>query len=758
MSDFYRTRGFRGALFGCCACGALIGAPTAAHAQTEPAEPLAQSDTQIEDIVVTARRRAESLQDVPATVVAVTADQLAESGAQRLTDIQSVVPGLVFKNFGPGLSVISLRGSGNRLGAGSTVGVFQDGVNLGGSQLSKGAIDLERVEVAKGPQSTLYGRATMAGAINFVTKNPTNDFEGAAEIGIGGSSAGDEMLWHGRLILSGPLVSDTLLARLVISRDKRDGFLHDPVTDWRGMGYDRTFVRGKLLWSPTPDLDVSLTAEFTRDEPTLGAAYTYVDPPNTQIPFAPSSGPNAWDYTAKPLFFGKDFWDTRFTTKPYGKLRDNSYFLQVDWRTPIGTLTSTTAISKYSQDGQNDVDMSQYPVVEFQYPGNGKRFNQELRLAGGDRLRYLVGLYYLRTRGFIGQNIVFGPGASGYIAGLTAQYQPTDQTLHSYAGYFDLDYDISDQFSISGGLRFGRDKIEQTNQVVWTTRAGTVVNVFGPFTRDVDFNTYEGNVSASYKINPDALVYVRYGRGTRPGGLNNGNSVAIASLPYDPEYVDAFEIGAKATLFDGHLRTNAALFYNQYHDLQVGRNQAIGNPPAVFNTTANAAGARSFGLDLDGELVVADGLKLSFGYTYNDAKITDFVLSGATSAREDLSGLPILRSPKHSGNVALRYAHEFGDGSEFSLGSSFYFSSRYANDYIVPPTTGLPIQLFETKPYQTVGLTASYKTGPWELSGYVNNLFNEQYLASGSANFYNQLTFGIPGEPRTFEVTLKVNF
>ncbi len=745
-------------MFGCCAFAALMGAPSAAHAQTEPADPAASPNSQIEDIVVTARRRAESLQDVPASVVAVTADQLAETGAQRLTDIQSMVPGLVFKNFGPGLSVVSLRGSGNRLGSGSTVGVFQDGIVLSGSQLAKGAIDLERVEVAKGPQSTLYGRATMAGAINFVTKDPTTDFEGSAEIGIGGSSAGSEKLWHGRLILSGPLVTDTLLGRLVISRDKRDGYLHDPVTDWRGLGYNRTFVRGKLLWTPTPDIDVSLMAEFTRDKPTLGAAYTHADPPNTQVPFAPSSGPNAWNYTTNPLFFGNDFWDTRFTNKPQGKLHDDSYVLQVDWRTPIGTLTSSTALSKYSQDGQNDVDMSQYPVIEFQYPGNGKRFNQELRLAGGDSLRYLVGLYYLRTNGFVGQNIVFGPGASGYISGLTAQYQPSDQTLHSYAGYFDLDYDLTDQLSVSGGLRFGRDKIEQTNQVVWTTRAGMVVNVFGPFTRNVAFNTYEGNISLSYKLNSDALIYARYARGTRPGGLNNGNSVAIASLPYDPEYVDAFEIGTKATLFDGHLRTNAAFFYNKYHDLQVGRNQAIGNPPAVFNTTANAAGARSFGLDLDGELVVADGLKMTFGYTYNDAKITNFIIDAATTAREDLSGLPILRSPKHSGNIGVRYGHEFGDGSEFSLGGSFYFSSRYANDYIVPPTTGLPVQLFNTEPYQTIGLTASYKKDPWEISAYVSNLFNEQYLASGSANFYNQLTFGIPGEPRTFEVTLRVNF
>ena len=648
-----------------------------------------------------------------------------------------------------------MRGSGNRLGGQITVGVFQDGIFLSNSQIAKGPIDLQRIEIAKGPQSTLYGRATMAGAINMVTANPTDEYFASVDVGAGGSSVFNERLWHAKAILSGPLFGDRLLGRLAISREQRDGYVVDPVSGARGLSYDRSFARLKLLYRVNENLDVKFTGEILEDHPVHGASFFNQPAPTNQIPGAKFSGAGAFDYVRNPIDFGESIWDTRFTRQLTAKLFDQNFNLEVGWDTPIGTVTSMTNYSINKSYSETDLDGTQYKVIEYRYPSNETRSSQELRLAGGDRLKYLGGVFFLRTDSASETSIGFGPGATSWASNIAVQYTPSQNHLKSYSAFLQLGYDITDQLNLTGGVRYGADKLVATANTQTFSPAGIRTIVFGPFQRGAEFNAIQGNIVGTYHFAPDILTYASYSRGDRPGGLNNGTNAIIASATFQPEQVDTFEVGFKATMLDRRLRTNIALFDNSYNNMQVSRNQAFGS--LIINTTANAAKAKARGLDSEITVVINPQFRITAGYSHINAKITDFELTAASLATQSLKGQRILRAPKDSGTIGIAYTNQVGPG-DLNLGASYYFSGSYANDYLVPPTLGMPIQNGDTDAYGTLGLTASYSVGPWEVSAYVNNLLKAQYVAAAGNNYYNQLNYAFPGEPRTFEISLKRTF
>jgi len=723
--------------------------------QPPAAEKNVQQAGAIEEVVVTTRRREESLQQVPAAVQAITGATLAEAGIRKTTDIQALVPGLVFRSFGGNQPIISMRGSGNRLGGQITVGVFQDGIFLSNTQIAKGPIDLQRIEIAKGPQSTLYGRATMAGAINMITANPTDEYVASIDVGAGGSPVFNERLWHAKAILSGPLVGDRLLGRLVISREQRDGYVVDPVSGARGLSYDRSFARLKLLYRVNENLDVKFTGEILEDHPLHGASFFNQPAPTNQIPGAKLSGAGAFDYARNPIDFGNSIWDTRFTRQLNAKLFDQNFNLEVGWDTPIGTVTSMTNYSINHAYSETDLDGTQYNLITYRYPTHDTRSSQEFRLAGGERLKYLGGVYFLRTDAASDGSVVFGPGSTSWANNIAVQYTPSTTHLKSYSAFLQLGYDITDQINLTGGVRYGTDKLVATTNTQTFSPAGIRTILFGPFERGANFSAPQGNIVGTYHFAPDILSYASYSRGDRPGGLNSGTTAVAASTPYQPEQVDTFEVGFKATLFDRHLRTNIALFDNSYTNMQVSRNQAFGT--LVINTTANAAQAKARGIDADFTVVINPQFRITAGYNHIKASITEFELTAASLATQNLKGQRILRTPKDSGTIGITYKNQVGPG-DLDLGASYYFSGSYANDYLIPPTVGMPIQNGDTDAYHTVGLTASYSVGPWEVSAYVNNLLEAQYVAAAGNNYYNQLNYAFPGEPRTFEISLKRTF
>ena len=659
------------------------GTPSVLSASGAPSAPDADSrDTALGDIVVTARRVSERLQDIPASVAAVGADQVARF--HSLDDLQSAVAGVTFKSFGP-VTVVGIRGFGNRSntqGPNNAVGIFQDGVFVAPFlNALDSRIDVARVEVAKGPQSTLYGRSTYAGAINIVTSDPTDTLSGYVEGGGGSSAANGEGLWHVRAVLSGPL-TNTLSVRAFYLHEQRDGFTYDPVTGIRGYGYNRDAGRLKIKWAPTDDLVVRLTGTIMHDNAPRGEVHS------DKIALPPLGGSTLFgNPRIVPSFrTGPDIWATNLIRQLPGQVHGEEGTMDIRWQTPIGEVASLTDYT-HSSTNFSTTEPSSLNVVSTPTPTDEKRFSQEFRLSGKTgRLNYLAGLYYLRTDfnfGNAGRTLdlnapfaQFFPGSLQFdLGGVSKILQPSLTKTQAYAGFVQGGYDMTDRLNLTVGVRQSRDDVSGTTSFNLLLRSGAVVTPLPTTFRKQQFNATTGSANLSYKIAPDILAYASYSRGDAPGGFNNGTA---AQFVFTPQKVTAYEVGLKSQLFDRHLRLNLALFNNEYRDLQFFQAITIGG--AAQQVTLNAAGARGRGLDFDSTAVLSDNWRLGLQYTYQTSKITKYNIPAAPAPQVSFLGVPLVRSPKHSVNGSVTYSRPVGPG-KFQFVAEESYSSSYTNDY-----------------------------------------------------------------------------
>lgn len=756
---------------------AAMALPSVALAQTAPsasAPAAGEDDSKLGDIVVTARRVSERLQDIPASVSSIGDAQMARSSS--LDNLQSAVSGLTFKSFGP-IPAVGIRGFGNRAntqGPNSTVGIFQDGVFIAPflSALTS-RTDVERVEVAKGPQSTLYGRSSYAGAINIVTNDPTNILSGYIDAGVGGSSSHGEFLWHVRGAISGP-ISDTLSARVFLLREKRDGYTYDPVSGNRGYGYDRQIGRVKFVWKPSDDLKVSLAGTLMHDNAPRGDVSS-----GTLLPPLGQRALSGSPLIVPTYLRGPDIWRTTLNREQLGQVHGQQATLDIRYQTGIGELAFLTDYAHSDTNILSTADASSLNVADIYTVTDEKRFSQEIRLAGhADRLSYIAGLYYLHTDFKFGKPgatvdtsapfLRVYPGSTLYdLAGAQAVYTPFDTKTTAYAAFAQLGYDITDQLNLTVGLRQSRDELSGYTLAATLLRSGVLVTTVPRTDRESNFDATTGNANLSYKIAPGSLVYASYSRGNAPGGFNSGGA---ANIKFAPQNVDAFELGLKSEMFDHRVRFNAALFANNYTNLQFF--QAVLINGVNTQVTLNAAKARGRGIDLDLSAAVSSDIRLGVQYTYQNSKITDYIIPAAPSPQVSFVDVPLVRSPKHSLNGSATYTHTYGN-VRFQFTAEESYTSSYVNDYTgVPAGTAYPgrpgvaagvtttqvLALFPTPGYATTNINASLKFGDWEVSGYVRNLFNHQYivLASGTDPF--SYPTEVPGEPRTFELSLKRSF
>lgn len=750
----------------------------------------ASGDDQIGDIVVTARRVSERLQDIPASVSAITGDQVAR--LTSLSDIQSLVSGVTFKSFGP-IPTVGIRGFGNRTQAGnatnSTVGIFQDGVFVAPPLVAiVNRVDTERVEVAKGPQSTLYGRSSFTGAINIVSNDPDKTVSGYLDAGYGGSSVHGEDLWRVQGAISLPL-NNTLAVRFYGLREKRDGFTLDRVTGNRGGGFDRKIGRVRLLWEPSDSVTARLTGTIMRDNLPLALVHT-----GRQTP--PLGRNNIFGNPLNPavrtaLQFGENVWDAIYATPQSAKTRGEQVTLDLRFQTPIGELASLTDYQHSHQDIKTGLDLTRLAFARGDTLFDEKRGSQELRLSNtAGRLSYLVGLYYLHIEASQGGGKTpdldhtfanFGPG-SAFFDGLVvrpnpalpgiainALVQPIYTETDAFAAFGQIGYDITDQLNLTVGLRQSRDELRgPTSTALRVNATGALIPTAPTVYRRGDFNATTGNATLSYKITPDVIAYGSYSRGNSPGGLNVGGA---ASINFGPQKVDAYELGLKSQLLDRRLQLNIALFDNEYKDLQITQNIFINS--ALTPLVTNPADARGRGVDLDAVAAVSSNIRLGVQYTYADSKITQFTLAPAPAPQINFDGVPLVRSPKHSLNGSITLTGNIGPGKLLFTAEESYTSS-YINDYqgaaagtsypgipgVLPPgvTTGQVLALYRTPGYAVTNLNASYSWDNWQVSGYVRNLRNKKYVAAVLAFDAVSYPQELAGEPRTFEVSLRYKF
>jgi iron complex outermembrane receptor protein len=725
------------------ACALLAG--TVAWGQAAPPP----SEVVLDDVVVTAQRRSERLTDVPASVAAVSAERIVATGAQDVADLGSYIPNvLIVKGSGLGAAVL-IRGVGSNsrnIGFDSRVGVYLDGVYLGQSPaLNQELVDLERVEVLRGPQGALFGKNTVAGAINLITAKPGHDFEAYASGRIGNY---DARSFTGRVNL--PLGERAAL-KVSLNRNVRDGFLVNLVDGGQSANQDSWAWRTQLRFDATERLDFLLSVDGlkTNENAVFGNVLT-----NTTGTTLETLAPGRREIAvSRTQTNDRNLWGAAF---------DATYRFDGDY-----ALHSQTSYRRTKFHSLVDPDYSPADIFSVDFSDGYKQFIEELQFTSpqGRRLEYLVGLYYYRQRGESAR--IASTGSQGFLL----FGSPNNATLPTYgdvltrnvALFGNATYDLLENLELGLGFRLSHEK-----KSVDFAIDGSRLPVLGIATGTLDDSRVDKDFSPTatltYKLNPRVSAYLRYAEGYKSGGYNL-DFVSAASFPagleFDKETVRNYEAGLKGGFLDGRLSLSLAAFRTEYGGYQINQFRDLGGGRTAI-VIGNASTVKTKGVELEGTLRPLPGLSISGGVGLLDAKFHGLPTTVASTLGGDLPG-----ASKFQGNVSLDYFTPIG-GQGLGLRANLTYTRRsgyYTTiDNIRTVTLG-PAAARVTIPYGHVPafdyvdarLALLGKDDRWEAALFGRNLANKTYVVGYDRDFFGTLIEGL-GDPRTYGVELTARF
>ncbi|MBB4639821.1 TonB-dependent receptor [Rhizorhapis suberifaciens] len=777
------------------AIGASVTALAAAPAKADeaPLPVVAEAASDDGAIIVMARRREEEAQDVPVALSVVDATTLERTGNFTLGQVQQLVPSLQVFSFNPRNTNINIRGLGSNValtndGLENGVGFYVDNVYYGRPGQSQfDLIDLQQIEVLRGPQGTLFGKNTTAGAINITTRLPSFDPEFTGE-----ATFGTYDYHQVRASLSAPLIADKAAFRISVADTHRDGFLTNLFDGSKAQDYDNFSIRGQFLLKPTENLSIRLIGDYSNQKQrfVLSVPVAYFSSYDSGLTF-----PNAFlqrvaraGYAPLPAdpFARRGDSDSHYQAfmKGYGVSGE------VNWDLGPASLTSVTAYRWWDWNPANDGDSTGLPVITKGQQANRQRqFSQEIRLASNDEnsIDYVLGAYYF-------WQIIRGYGASAYGSAAPDWYAPTANPVianaalngfeanststpetKSYALFGQANWNISDALSLTAGLRYTHEKKKGGFNQFWvagadlsalspTQAAGATAirdrfNPVASYSAKLDDDSLSGLLTLSWKFVPDALVYATYSRGNKSGGLNLTNLPSGAIPQVKPETVDNYEIGFKSQLFDRKLTFNGAAYWTEVSDYQTAITQ-FNLTGANIQYISNIPKVRARGVE--GDILFTPNELISFtaAAAYTDATYRDYTNAPqapennpALAPTQNLTGVQLGGVPKFTyalgGDVAqpltewegrelLIYAHaDYSHRSKFNTSST---NSRYA----VVRGYGLL--------NARIGLRLD--DGLWDLSLWARNLTNKNYYQTLNAQAIGFVT-GLVGDPRTVGVTLR---
>ncbi|WP_341207576.1 TonB-dependent receptor [uncultured Sphingomonas sp.] len=771
-----------------------VAAPRALAPAADPA-PAADSsaDAAGDEVLVTARRRQERAQDVPIALSVVGSEALERTGNFTLGQVQQLVPSLQVFSFNPRNTNINIRGLGSNValtndGLENGVGIYIDNVfygRVGQSQFD--LVDLDRIEVLRGPQGTLFGKNTTAGAINISTRAPsfTTEFAGEATLG-------DYGYHQVRGSLSGPIVADTIAYRLSIADTHRDGFLTNVTTRQRAQDYDNFTARGQLLVTPAPAVSIKLIGDYAKQKQhfVLGIVADYFGTyengaaiPNNFRDRAARAG-----YTPLPVepFARRGDADSHYQSnmKSYGASG------QVDWDLGHAALTAITAYRWWDWDPANDGDNTALPVTTKAQQANRQRqFSQELRLAstGSNTIDYVVGGYYF-------WQIVRGYGATAYgaaaanwnlpavsatignaaLSGFEAQSTSTPKTK-SLAAFGQATWNATDALHLTIGLRYTSEHKNGTfrqfhvagadlNALPTAARAAAVAirNQFNPvmdFSTMTDDDSVSGLATLSYRVAPDALLYASYSRGSKSGGLNLTALPAGIDPNVRPEGVNAYEAGLKSQWLDRKMTFNLAGFWTDVSDYQTGITEQLANTVTYRQYIANIPSVRSRGVEGDLAWSPVKRASLNGSFSYTEATYRDYRNAPQAPERlnlggiQDLTGQQLAGVPKFTYTLGADAGQPLGgwQGSAVELYGHADYSHRSSFN-----TAASNSRFGVVDGYGVLNLRVGLRTDDarWDLSAWVRNLGDTEYFQTLSPTNTGLVT-GIVGDPRTWGATLR---
>lgn len=641
----------------------------------------------VEDVVVTARRREERAQEVPAALTVVTSTRLEETGTSNIRQLQQQLPNVQFFVPNARNASISIRGLGSSIandGLESAVGVFIDGVYYARPGAATfDLFDIERVELLRGPQGTLYGKNTTAGALSIETKKPSFTPEASTELSIGNYN-----YKQFQSTVSGP-VSETVALRLTTSYSDRDGFIANVNPDSKAArdlnDYNNLSVRGQALWVPSDEFTLRVIADYGRQDQDCCVQLI-----GQAIETQPDGSPYANNYPARarrvgytPLPFDPSARQTDINDPQYIKMKQWGLSAEANWQV-FGdhTLTSITAYREWDFDPHNDSDFTAMSVLpQVGVLSHQSQFTQEVRLAspGGEAVDYVAGLYYFKQKIDSTQDLELGEDAGSILINLTGvqaidgliypvinnvlnglhSYQHATPETESYAAFGQTTWNLTERLALTAGLRYTVEQ-KQGDFTAWYEGGGTVtgglagallpdvladavnglLNTLGAgalsapvddqikqqvatpeaFSASRDESNLSGLVNLGYKIRDNVLAYALVSRGYKSGGINFASVSPGVSRDIDPEVATGYEMGLKSSWFDNRLQLNTALYWTNVEGYQ----STLIDGQTFTTYLSNVGELRVRGVEVEGIVFPLPGLAVTGSVSYNDAEILSY--------------------------------------------------------------------------------------------------------------------------------------
>ncbi|MCB1854791.1 MAG: TonB-dependent receptor [Halieaceae bacterium] len=743
----------------------LLGLAVALASQAVSAQQLV-----LEETIVTARHKSENLQSVPIAVSAFNAETMRDARIESLGDMAGRVPGFQINMYNAAEPSLFIRGIGSDMesaGSDSAIGIFVDGVFVSrGAASATELFDLERVEILRGPQGTLYGKNVVGGAVGYITQKPTDEAGGMLSVG-GGNYDLIETKGIGNLPMS-----DSLAGRFSFSTKERDGTAKNLQTDNKVDDRDQYTLRGHLAWEASDRLDFLLSSDYYHQNTTapwrsLTTADTSIDPEvdRSDKPWEatdPRKGYNSEDGKQDVTLWGTaltvnwradDFILTSITA-----YRDNDYDVADN---AAGTYVSPDVNGALDPANEWDYDPSaegesphDYPSLEWNQDKKetSDQWSQELRLTGlafNDKLDWMAGVYYANENVdrrevvdyYFDIHSWYSYGSRG------TESNATTADTDSYAGFGQGTWHFDQRWSLTLGGRYSVDQKD-------FTASRSDPDAYPPIGYDVkdndEWSEFTPSATLNFQATDDHFFYLTAAEGFKSGGWNgeDADSGDIAKESYDPETATNYELGAKTQWLDNRLQLNGAIFYTIYNDLQTDQFiDVAGGAPTIITT--NADEAESKGAEIEFVALLVEGLTLSGSYGYLDAEITGDLYSEVDGEQVNLKGNTLRRSPENTGNVALQY-----DWTMASMPSSVRVGWRYQDDFY-----------FENENYNITKVDSQYTVDAsarissandtWSVQIWGKNLTDEDIVTSVT-EFRNLYT--TYGDPLTYGISLSWNF
>ncbi|EGF93480.1 tonB dependent receptor family protein [Asticcacaulis biprosthecium C19] len=770
-----------------------------AFAADAPADTAAEA--QIVDsgdtVIVSARRRSEDVQTVPVAISVVGGQLLDKAGINNFEQLQRYQPTVQLITQNPRNTATTIRGLG------STIGLTNDGLEQGvgiyvdevfyarpGSALID-LVDIERIEVLRGPQGTLFGKNTTAGAIHVITRAPTFKPEANLEV-----SLGDKGFLQTKAVINGPLIDGTVAGRLVFGSTRRDGVLYNVTTKTKQNDLNSHILRGQLLFTPSENLSVKIAADyaltdpegfaqgFVRFGPTLRNANRQFPYLAAQAGYAPASQ-NVYDRLVD------------VDGELQAKQRVKGVSATVNWDLGWADFTSITAHRAWNWWPQNDRDYTSLKIrTKSSNNSEQRQISQEFRLASNDvgNIDWVVGVYAFSQRVETNGTEAWGADAARWLIGNTtgtpAVAVPADLLdgyqqeilavgkTDSLAAFGQLTWQATEKLSLTAGLRYTTEKKTQLyDQVASGGLATTTPQLIAAkngisrtytYTAELEDSKPSGLLSLSYKLTPSINTYASYSKGFKSGGINaagiptdTAGAPILKSAVLRPEEVDAFEIGLKSQLFDRRATVNVAAFTTSIKDYQA--NVVDSGLGSIRGYLANVEKVEVNGVELDTRFRITDNLSVYGAVAYTDAKYASFKnapapleLQASGNSVVDLSGVDLPGVSKWGGAFGFDYSIDAPfngiDGQAYLSGDA-----NYRSDW----NSDASVSKYAVIEASTIAnFRFGYRT-PNGLDTYfwVKNAFDEEYLTILTIQQGNSgAIYGQPGDPRTFGVTIRKAF